>query len=105
MALFVFRSKAAGSFIMVPDTARQLLEIIGKPASDRGVITAAQIDAALARLLEAVEAAAPPDPGASPGAHDDPSAPVAVGLRQRAYPLIQMLRAAREHNVDVTWGI
>jgi hypothetical protein len=105
MALFVFRSKAAGSFVMVPDTARQLLEIIGKPLAERGVITAGQIDEALALLAQAVQAAAPADPGASPAADDDPAAPVAVGLRQRAFPLMQMLRAARQRNVDVTWGI
>jgi hypothetical protein len=111
MALFVFRSKAAGSFVMVPDTARQLLEILGKPVAERGVIPADQIDDALARLQRAVDEAGPADAGAAAAtgaaraAHEDPAAPAPVGLRQRAYPLIQMLRAARARDVDVTWGI
>jgi hypothetical protein len=100
MALLIFRSRAASEILMQSENAARLLEIIGKPLSERGVIGSAQIDAALARL----EAAVALEPAA--GAADaDPARPSPVGLRQRAYPLIQMLRAARDRQVDVTWGI
>jgi len=103
MALVIFRSRAASEIIMLAETAHRLLELAGKSVADRGVITAAQIDDALARLQSAVDAeppvAAPPaDPAADPGAPP-------VTLRQRAYPLIEMLRAAQKRQVDVTWGI
>ncbi len=99
MALFIFRSRAASQILMQTETAQQLLDIIGKPLAERGVITAGQVDDALGALLQAVERSprdVPPD---------DSGAPAPVGLRQRAYPLIQMLRAARQRHVDVTWGI
>jgi hypothetical protein len=103
MALVVFRSRAAGEIIMLPEVAQRLLELVGKPLGERGVITAAQLDDALASLLRAVEeeraAGTPPAP------EEDPARPPPVRLAQRAFPLIEMLRAARKRGVDVTWGI
>jgi len=99
MALIIFRSRAASQILMQSDTARQLLDIIGKPLEERGVITAGQLDDALARLQQAVDLS----PAAA--ADDDDAARNHVGLRQRAFPLLQMLRAASKRQVDVTWGI
>ena len=102
MALVTFRSRAASAIIMYAETAQRLLEVIGKPMADRGVITSEQVDDALARLLQAVEQekaqGAPAVDEASP--REPP-----VSLRQRAFPLIEMLRAARKRHVEVTWGI
>jgi hypothetical protein len=100
MALLTFRSPAAGAILMQTENAYPLLDIIGKAHAERGVITADQTDAALAALLAAVAQepkAAAPD--------EDPRQPPPVGLRQRAFPLIEMLRAASKKHVDVTWGI
>jgi len=103
MALVTFRSRAASAIIMYAETAQRLLDIIGKPMAERGVITSEQVDDALARLLEAVErerATGVPAPDS-----DTPGKEHPVSLRQRAYPLVEMLRAARKRHVDVTWGI
>jgi len=100
MALLIFRSRAASEILMQAENAQRLLAIIGKPLSERGVITAAELEDALARLRAAVDA----EPAAAAGP-TDPADPPAVGLRQRAFPLIEMLRAARQRQVDVTWGI
>lgn len=102
MALIVFRSRAASAFIMQPDVAQKLLELIGKPMAERGVITVAQIDEALMRLEQAVERERVSG-AAQPADDESPDAP--VGLGRRAFPLIQMLRAARAQKVDVMWGI
>lgn len=103
MALVTFRSRAASAIIMHAQTAQRLLEIIGKPMAERGVITSEQVEEALSRLLAAVErekASGVPaqDSDAAGGEHP-------VSLRQRAFPLVEMLRAARKRHVDVTWGI
>jgi len=99
MALVIFRSRAASQILMQSESARQLLDIIGKPLGQRGVIPAAELDAALHRLQAAV--AASPETRAP---DDDPAA-APVGLRQRAFPLLEMLRAASRRQVDITWGI
>ena len=54
MALLIFRSRAAGAFPMQSENAFRLLGIIGKDPAERGVITAPQVDAALAALLAAL---------------------------------------------------
>lgn len=113
MALVVFRSKAAGEIFMFAETARRIFEIIGKQQAPRGVITAEQVPEALARLTAAVEeekaqlraAQAQAEEAARRGEDDADKGERAITLAQRAYPLIEMLRAAQKKNVDVTWGI
>ncbi|HTT11741.1 MAG TPA: DUF1840 domain-containing protein [Burkholderiaceae bacterium] len=111
MALIVFRSKAAGEIYMFAETAHRLLEIIGKADTPRGVVTAEQIPDALARLVAAVEAEKEQQADAARGREDaekrgDASAGERpISLSQRAFPLIEMLRAAAKRKVDVTWGV
>jgi hypothetical protein len=113
MALVVFRSKAAGEIFMFAETARRIFAIIGKADSARGVISAAQVPDALARLAAAVEeekqqleqAREARDEAERRGEADGQAAAQAITLGQRAYPLLEMLRAAQKKNVDVTWGV
>jgi hypothetical protein len=103
MGVIVFRSKAAGEFYMLSENAQTVLAAIGRPLSERGVISAADAPHALAKLQEAVDKAqAPPEED-----EDDPPPAMArgVGFAQRAFPLLDMLRAAAKKNVDVTWGV
>jgi Domain of unknown function (DUF1840) len=112
MALVVFRSKAAAEIFMFAETARRLLQIVGKADSERGVIRADEVADALERLSAAVEEekAASREERArrdlderSGDAHSERMLPITLG--QRAFPLIEMLRAAQRKRVDVTWGV
>ncbi len=103
MALVVFRSRAASEIIMFPEAAYRLLELAGKTPAERGVITSDQIEGALVALLRAVEQEKASGGDVAPP--EDPLTSIPVGLRQRAFPLIEMLRAAQKRKVDVTWGI
>ena len=111
MALIVFRSKAAGEIYMFAEAAHRLLEIIGKADSPRGVITADQVTDALARLTAAVDAEkaqqadSARERGETEKHADTPGGERPVSLGQRAFPLIEMLRAAAKRKVDVTWGV
>ncbi len=114
MSLVVFRSKAAAEIFMFAESARRLLQIMGKtdPDSERGVIRAEEVGEALNRLTAAVEqekaaaleerARRELDERAGP-ARGEALAPITLG--QRAFPLIEMLRAAQRKRVDVTWGV
>jgi hypothetical protein len=116
MALVVFRSKAAAEIFMFAETAHRLLQIVGQTDFVRGVIRADEVGPALDRLTAAVEQ----EKGAlheqrtrreqderhgdaHGDAHDERLVPITLG--QRAFPLIEMLRAAQRKRVDVTWGI
>lgn len=110
MALVVFRSKAAGEIFMFPETAHRIFEILGRDDAPRGVITADQVADALQRLVAAVEQEKADLKAAQQNANRnddeaDVAAARAVTLGQRAFPLIEMLRAAQQRNVDVTWGV
>ncbi len=101
--LVVFRSRAAAEIIMFAPVAQRLLELSGKTYAERGVITSAQIAGALHGLEQALtqERAA----GTDVVSPEQPLAHAPVSLRQRAFPLIEMLRAAQKRGVDVTWGV
>ncbi len=109
MPLVIFRSKAAAEITMFAENARHIFEIIGRPESARGVITAEQVPDALQRLTAAVEQEkAQQNPASADAGNDEPESKAAqargVTFSQRAFPLIEMLRAAQKKNVDVTWG-
>jgi len=114
VALVVFRSKAAGEFFMLPENAKQIFDILGRPMEARGVLTAEQLPAAIAALDGAIERQVAEPAADSPAAAaaatdngDDAAREAAqrVSLRQRAFPLLQMMRAASAKGVDVTWGV
>ncbi|MGE5339543.1 MAG: DUF1840 domain-containing protein [Gemmatimonadota bacterium] len=107
MALVVFRSKASGEIFYLAENARRLFDIIGKAPGERGVITAAQLPDAIAKLTAAIdeEKAQLKAAAQNEDADERGGAQRAVTLGQRAYPLLEMLRAANKKSVDVTWGI
>ena len=113
MALVVFRSKVAADIIMFAENARRIFEIIGRPESPQGVITAAQVPDALQRLTAAVDQekeqleGAERRSSADQGNDDRPGGDLRARggtLAQRAFPLIEMLRAAQKKDADITWG-
>lgn len=104
--LYKFKSRAAADLIMLEPHGRQILQIIGKTPGASGVITAAQIPAAIAALEAAVSAdnalAEAPD---AVDDEEDTEPPDAVRLRQRAAPFLDMLRRSAAEGRDVVWGV
>lgn len=97
-----FRSDA-GDIIMFGDVAVTLLRMMGQSGAVPGAILAYDIPAALARLQSAIDGqrdAPSPDSGAAQDERDPP-----VSLRQRAFPLIELLQRAIRKNVDVIWQV
>ena len=105
--IITFRSAAAGDVIMFGDVAKHMLEIIGKPFEDKGIITVEQLPAAIAALRAAIAAdkvqragitEEEPQPGES--RIDRP-----VSLAQRAVPLAELFEWALKKNKAVTWNV
>ncbi|MCW5261477.1 DUF1840 domain-containing protein [Verminephrobacter eiseniae] len=103
--LYRFKSRAGADLIMLEPQGRQIVAIIGKPPGARGIVTAAQIPAAIAALQAAVAAdeALPPSAAATGPAADERQD--AVRLRHRAAPFIELLRRSAAADVDVVWGV
>ena len=90
---------------MFGDVAVTLLKMAGHSGTVPSALLAADVPTALARLKQKLAAAAPESErkqSSRPNAQDAETTP-AVGLRARAYPLIQLLSAAAEQGCDVMW--
>ncbi len=101
--LYEFKCRATGSVVMTQPVGEQLLMIIGKAPGPKGIITVAQMAPAIAALEQAVAAERAP---AAPNDDDEDTGdrPARVTLAQRAWPLIDMLKAAAGAERDITWG-
>jgi hypothetical protein len=90
-----------GTFTMFGDVAVELLKMMGHSGTIPSALLAADIPAALARLKTAV-AAAPEPPAPPPDGDGQPEQP-RVSLRQRAFPLVDLLERAARAGADVLW--
>ena len=103
--LYEFMSRAGGTVVMTQAVAEQVLGIIGKPPAPAGVFEPAQLSAAISALEAAVAQERRPS-AADDEAHDAmPPMTRPVSLRQRAWPLLELFRAALAREQRVTWGV
>ena len=91
-----FDSKA-GQITTFGDVAVTLLKMMGQSGSVPGAVLAQDIPAAVERLRKAVGADREPD------ARDHDDEEPKVNLRQRAFPLIELLQRAAQTGADVIW--
>lgn len=109
--MYKFKSRAAGDLIMLEPNGRQILTIIGKEtngANTKGILLPVDMPAAIAALQDAI-------------AHDEQkvaqmakeaqeageAAPrlEGVSLKQRALPMIEMLKRCYKADKEVVWGV
>jgi hypothetical protein len=113
--MITFKSKAAADVLMYEEHAKRILDILHKDVK-RGVITAAESAIALA-TLESEMAGSRAHQASDDVQHDvrrhhgeagddhDHEKMQFVSFSTRAYPLVEMLRAAHQSNHDVMWGV
>lgn len=109
--LIVFQSKAAADVLMFSAHALTIMQVIGRSYGDalpeRGVITHEQLPAAIAAIEQAIADAKHTEENGTDEHEDDDVKihPIAepVSFRQRVWPLLSMLRASHERDVDVMW--
>lgn len=105
--LITFHSKAVAEVLMLSDHAGPILQAAGKSIGDkipeRGVFTVEQLAPAISGIEHAIATAERPEEDEDEDAA--PRAPMArtVGLKERAFPLLDMLRQSLAANVEVTW--
>ena len=105
--LYKFKSRAAADLIMLEPQGRQVVTLMGKTPGASGIVTAAQIPAAIAALEAAVaaEESLPASADANGGEDSQEERTEAVRLRQRVAPFIDMLKRSAAADVDVVWGV
>jgi hypothetical protein len=98
--IYKFKSPATGDVIMLGPQGDQMLRLLGREPAAQGIFEVADMPAALQALQAAVAAAEEPLADAA----EDTPAP-AVGLRQRLWPMVEMLRRAQAAKAPVVWGV
>jgi uncharacterized protein DUF1840 len=102
--MYRFKSKADGDLIMLAPVGDQILRILGREPAPQGIIEAAALPQAIAALEQAIVAAERAR-GAGPDDDDDAGGAKAVGLRQRAWPMLEMMRRSLAERADIVWGV
>lgn len=110
-SIVIFKSAATADVIYFGDVARRLMELMGKEAADKGIVTVEQLPEAIARLRAAIEEdrerhrrlVQEEEPGteAAEGGGTRP----AVSLTQRALPLLAMLEESLARKKPVVWEV
>jgi Domain of unknown function (DUF1840) len=91
-----------GGLTMLGDTAVQLLRLMGHSGTVPSAILSTEIPAAVEKLERALAQSEPTAPSEG-GDDDEHEREPRVSLRQRAYPLIQLLKAAAKQGCNLTW--
>ena len=106
--IYKFKSKAAGDVIMMGPAGDDVLRIIGKSPGPQGILEAAQMPAAITAVEQAIAA----DEAARAEAEKEAAAEGkklpprdGVTLRQRAWPLVDMMKRSIADGVDIVWGV
>ena len=100
---------------MLEPQGRLFLEILGKPLKGPGILLAADLPEAIAKIEAAIQAEENQLKEAqairaalavqAPKTVADERDPDTVWLRQRAKPLLEMFRRSLAANHDVVWGL
>lgn len=107
MTIYKFKSKVTGDLIMLAPHGNQVMAILGREPAAQGIIEPEAMPAALAALQAAIdaEAAAAAEAGEAGAAEEEGGGVRAVALRQRLWPMMEMLRRAHAEGVPVVWGV
>ncbi|MDP9045822.1 MAG: DUF1840 domain-containing protein [Pseudomonadota bacterium] len=106
--IYKFKSKAAGDVIMTGPAGDDVLRLIGKAPAAQGIIESGTLAGAIGALEQAVAA----DEAARAQAEKEAAADgrklpprEGVSLRQRAWPLLEMMKRSMAEGADIVWGV
>ncbi len=106
--IYKFKSKATGDRIMLEPNGDTLLRVLGREPDPKGIIEPQAMAAAIAAIEQAVaaeeaarDAADQRDASDAGGQHKRDG----VSLRQRLWPMVEMLKRAMAAGEPVVWGV
>ena len=106
--MYKFKSKATGDLLMTQPVGERVLGLMGRPVTPQGILEVDQMPAALS-ALEAAVAAERPQPAADDYDGDAPAkngfGPDHVSLRQRVWPMVEMIKQALAEKQPIVWGV
>jgi hypothetical protein len=94
--IYKFRCKAAGDVIMLQPHGDQLLRLIGREPAAKGIIEPNDMLAAMQTLQQAA---------AQSQATASADGERGVGLKQRLWPMIELMKRAQPAGEAIVWGV
>lgn len=98
--LVTFRTEAHAGITMFGDVAKLMLKKMGQSETIPGAILAEDVPAVLDRLTNAIKADSGTSTETEKNAWDDDQS---ISQKNRAMPLIELLKAASEEHCNVMW--
>lgn len=123
MAVLEFRSPAAGGIIMMSDTFKRICEVLGRSYSDSGCLLPEDLDEAIDKIETEVAREKELLAQIQKKEHEqqlqgrtifktreeeeqeEQKAKERVSFCMRAYPFLEMMKAARKKQAKVWWGV
>lgn len=102
--MYKFKSKAAGDVIMLGPNGDQVMRLLGREPAPKGIFEADALPAAAAALEAAVAAEEAMRKQAAPEDDDTPGKGDGVTLRQRVWPLVEMMKRSHAEGQPIVWG-
>ena len=106
--LYKFKSKATGDVIMTGPVGDRIMKALGREPQPQGIFLAEDLPAVIRSLEQAIEAEEQARERLEAEAQakgETPPPREAVSLRQRAWPLIEMMRRAQGADKEIVWGV
>jgi hypothetical protein len=106
--IYKFKSKSAGDVIMMGANGDQLLRLLGREPAPKGILESATLPAAIQALEQAVAAdeKARADAEAEAASKGEKLPPAeGVSLRQRVWPMVEMMKRSHKNGHDIVWGV
>lgn len=106
--IYKFKSKSAGDVVMLGPNGDQMLRLLGREPAPQGIIEAAHMPSAIQALERAVaddEAARERAQSEAAAKGEPPPVREGVSLRQRVWPVVEMMKRSQAHGHDIVWGV
>lgn len=106
--LYCFKSKAGADVVMLAESGDAVLRLMGREPAPQGILQVADLSGlmqALAAGVDADDAEFQRSVDAAKAAGEPVPRRQGVTLRQRAWPLHDLMARSQREGVDVVWGV
>ncbi len=105
--LYRFKSRAAADLVMLEPAGRRLLEVLGREPSPQGIFEWADLPDLMQRLEQAIEQEETllEEAERQAQAQGQSIRRPEVSLRQRLWPMREMMRRCQAEQQPIVWGV
>jgi hypothetical protein len=105
--LYKFKSRATADLVMLEPAGRRLLEVLGREPAEQGIFEAHDLPGLMQQLERAIELEEAQLEAAEQQAQEKGQTirRPEVSLRQRLWPMREMMRRSQAEGQAIVWGV